>query len=674
MSRGEDSSSRMRRTCTPAARALSQLLTAVVLGLSAAVDAANAQSIAVGPNVWVSSAMPGAGHYEVTLAADPADPRHLLAGSMIWRAEKGTFHTAAYTSTDGGASWKQTHYVNGGLDTQDPAVAYGPNHRAYFISWGNDDNWDIRTLLATSRDDARSWLPPAEITTLDREFITVDDTRGKYRGRIYVNGRDNDRLYDSDSSVSSIWVLRFDSLQRPLEPKHFISMGNREITIPTNGVVTANGSYITGFVEHDNPVGSPADSVLAAPNATLKIIKSADGGSRFGRAVVVAPMYDKFGEINVSSIPWLAADVSPNSRFAGRVYAVWADRRSGRSEIWFARSEDGGDHWSAPVRVSDDAPRPGGGGPDDFHPLVAVNNSGSVGVMWYDRRDNPDNTGWWVRFAASIDGGHSFSSSALVSEAPFDLARDTQPVISGVTRGGGHPHPLLAGGPLRSDVVYSHFNFVGGHTAGLASSPDGLFHLLWVDDRTGVSQIYTSAVRVRAGVQRQSLAVSPASAAGAASTDSTTRIASVAVAGDSALENISQAVTLELSHARYVPRDSLVVVSVVLRNTSRDTLRGPFELHIRSVKSDLGSIGEARAARSVRGHPSRVILLAPSGAAALPPGGTLSPQSLEFRLKHPPHRITAAGGEGPLVGYGVTLVSLESDVFGRSSSAHSPRR
>jgi hypothetical protein len=650
----------MSGTHTTAARALAKLLLPLALELSAAAMMASAQSIVVGRNVWVSSAMPDAGHYEVTLAADPADSRSLLAGSMVWRADKGVFHTAAYTSSDGGASWKQTRYVDGGLDTQDPAVAYGPHHTAYFVSWGNDTSWNIRTLLATSRDGGRSWRAPMDITTLDREFISVDNTRGKYRGRIYVNGQDNDRLYDSDSTISSIWALRFDSLQRPLEPKHYLAMGTHEITLPTNGLVTADGSYIIGFVEHDNPVGSSADSVLTRPNATLKIIRSLDGGARFSRAVVVASMYDKFGELNVSSIPCLAADAWPASGHEGRLYAVWADRRSGRSEVWISRSEDRGDHWSAPLRVNDDEPRPKGGGPDDFHPLVAVNGAGVVGVMWYDRRDNADNTGWWVRFAASIDGGRTFSPSVRVSEAPLDLARDTAPVISAMTRGGGHPHPLLAGGPLRSDVVYSHFNFVGGHTAGLATSVDGLFHPLWVDDRTGVSQIYTSTIRVNAIVPRR------LRSATIVSSSKNTGTAATAAAADSGLQNISQAVTLELSHAQYIERDSLVAVSVVLRNTSRDTLRGPFELHVLSLKSDLGDLRADDANR-------RVIALTPSSVTLLAPGGTLVSRRLGFHLAHPPHGITPPGDKGRLVGYGVTLVSLESDVFGRYAVSRQKR-
>jgi len=257
-----------------------------------------------------------------------------------------------------------------------------------------------------------------------------------------------------------------------------------------------------------------------------------------------------------------------------------------------------------------------------------------------------------------MDGGGTFSPSVRVSEAPLDLARDTQPVISAITRGGGHPHPLLAGGPLRSDVVYSHFNFVGGHTAGLAASADGLFHPLWVDNRSGVSQIYTAALRVIDSTARRLRDSSTAGTARGTRTSGTP---------DSALRDISQAVTLELARARYVERDSIVQVTAVLRNTSRDTLRGPFELHIQSIKSDLGEIGESGAASS------RVIVLAASRDALLAPGDRLSAQTLEFHLAHPPHGFTPTGNRTQLAGYGVTLVSLESNVFGRISTRGAAR-
>jgi len=38
-----------------------------------------------------------------------------------------------------------------------------------------------------------------------------------------------------------------------------------------------------------------------------------------------------------------------------------------------------------------------------------------------------------------------------------------------------------------------------GDTAGLVADADGVFHAAWVDNRTGVRQIWTAAIRVESG-------------------------------------------------------------------------------------------------------------------------------------------------------------------------------
>jgi hypothetical protein len=101
-------------------------------------------------------------------------------------------------------------------------------------------------------------------------------------------------------------------------------------------------------------------------------------------------------------------------------------------------------------------------------PTVAVNKDGIVGVLWYDRRDSDDNLSYYARFSASTDGGATWLPSVRVSESPNTAKGKSG---SGVT---------------------------GGDTAGLAASADGIFHALWIDNRTGVQQVWTSAITVAA--------------------------------------------------------------------------------------------------------------------------------------------------------------------------------
>jgi hypothetical protein len=99
---------------------------------------------------------------------------------------------------------------------------------------------------------------------------------------------------------------------------------------------------------------------------------------------------------------------------------------------------------------------------------ISVNRDGVVGVMWYDRRDYPDNSGYVPRFAASLDGGVTFTSSVLLSTAPNALAAQKG----------------------------ADFLANGGDTAGLVAAADGRFHALWIDNRTGVQQVWTTPISV----------------------------------------------------------------------------------------------------------------------------------------------------------------------------------
>jgi hypothetical protein len=54
---------------------------------------------------------------------------------------------------------------------------------------------------------------------------------------------------------------------------------------------------------------------------------------------------------------------------------------------------------------------------------------------------------------------------------------------------------LSANGPEAGKSRFS------GDTAGLVADADGVFHALWIDNRTGVHQVWTATIAVR-GVVR----------------------------------------------------------------------------------------------------------------------------------------------------------------------------
>ena len=461
-------------------------LSAVALAALAAAATAGAQvpapSIRVGPNVQVSAAHPGATHYEVVVSAHPSDPSRLIAGSLIYPDSGGFAGTVVYGSSDGGASWHTSVDLPVLDRTGDPATAYGPDGTAYYVASQIPVNGERKLLLFRSADGGARWDGPYPFTYMDREYITVDASHGPWRGRVYVNGTNRVPRTLSDFVLFSSSDSGKSFNGPVLRSEHRIVTA----TVMGNSVVTTDGAVVGVYVETQPPGAARAGSALHA-------IGSTDGGATLIGDTAIDE-YVAGGERkganagNANAEPALAID-GTTGRFKDRLYVVWPDRRSGHSAIRFASSFDKGHTWS-PSRVISDTPS--GDLTDQFMPEVAVNRGGVIGIIWYDRRDHPDNLGWDVRFAASFDGGATFRPSVKVSERGATFPPGTSRELP----------PRSANRTEREQINSGRdsFRFMGGDTAGLAADATGIFHAVWVDNHTGVPQVWSAAIT--AAVQR----------------------------------------------------------------------------------------------------------------------------------------------------------------------------
>jgi hypothetical protein len=174
------------------------------------------------------------------------------------------------------------------------------------------------------------------------------------------------------------------------------------------------------------------DVTAAQAQGTIMIDKSSNGGATWGADWAVLPIWANpwnvttaSGAPDVRATSYPAIDVSPfNSSHVYIVYSADPDyippaNGPDEGDIFFIKSTDGGVNWSTPLRVNDDATTN-----DNIEPWIDVKPDGTIDVVWYDRRLDPNDYMWDVYIASSTDGGNSFSPNVRVTDQSFASPTD----------------------------------------------------------------------------------------------------------------------------------------------------------------------------------------------------------------------------------------------------------
>jgi hypothetical protein len=350
---------------------------------------------------------------EPFLAIDPASDKRLLAGYQDQRFQDGGARGLSYSlSTNGGKSWTSGLVPALALTTEgpwerasDPWVAFGPDHRAYFVSLAFDETSpDNAVVVSTSEDGGASWGDPVTVHSPtgqdfdDKEAIVVDNgASSPFRGRVYV-------AWDMvrDRGGQPILFSWSDDGGSSFQPTATVAEGLNIGVVP---LVAPNGVIHLFWVDY-----TPRD------HGELRTAKSEDGGATWSSPAHVAEIFARGvdGMRTGEGLP--SAAVDPRN---GALYVTWQDSRftgGTLDQIVLSRSTDGGETWSPAARISD--------GPNDapaFTPAVAVDGVGRVAVLYDTQRDDPARLfGVDVYVTISSNGGKSFAKSRRVSQRTFD--------------------------------------------------------------------------------------------------------------------------------------------------------------------------------------------------------------------------------------------------------------
>jgi hypothetical protein len=170
------------------------------------------------------------------------------------------------------------------------------------------------------------------------------------------------------------------------------------------------------------------------PTNEIDIARSTDRGNTFTPkstvsivTIVGSPFGLLQGGFRNNEFPSLAIDLSHGGN--GPLYIAWND--GGRKTIADAfglfynfgdavvsRSDNGGLNWTPPVEVNDDnSNAPSAPGADHYLPAIAVDNTGSLGVCFYDRRLDSANFLIDRECANSQDGGRTWRNHRVTTES-----------------------------------------------------------------------------------------------------------------------------------------------------------------------------------------------------------------------------------------------------------------
>jgi hypothetical protein len=592
-----------------------QLLIPLVLtwpSSRAASQSVNRQRVAItaGPNVQVSKARSEAAHYENLATGDPAHAGRMISCIHVYpRVAPLNFEQQCYTTFDAGKNWEPTLRVAEGTGNGDPTEAYGRGDTVYVVALILGDTTKLdstalnKTQIFRSTDGGRAWEVTSKFAFIDREFVAVDRTNGKYGGRVYVVGNGSVSGVDGQR-LSSLQLFRSTDGGRTFQgPEGAAYMdGVSPMGIGT-GVVLSDGTLVAmfGVSKRGRTQNVDAHEQSLGPNGEMRAVTSTDGGETFTKSVVVASYFADRRRSEGGMLGQLVVD--PGSvAFKDRVYLVWPALIEDRIQINLSYSADKGKTWSKPVVVNDDRnPADAGKGPDHLLPAVGVNKDGVVLVTWADRRESSDNFGWRLRAAASLDGGETFSASV-----PIASASNAYPASTAWDVGVSATSPATGGITLSANI--DPFYVSGGHTTGMAVDASGAFFPTWVDNRTGVAQLWTAPVTVSGAVVKNG---SPELAA---------------------VEDVSKQTKIEVASRTFDQRTGVLSIRARLRNASKDTIVTPAMLRVRTLESQLGVPEVVGADNGEKGTGAIWDLSSLLRNGTLPPGARSQERTFEFRL------------------------------------------
>jgi hypothetical protein len=357
-------------------------------------------------------------------------------------------------SKDGGATWHpvvipDVSACSGNLDyarASDPWVSFAPNGDLYSISLSFNQpglpSPANAILVNKSTNGGESWGNPIAVAAdntngLDKQSITADPFDSNYvyaawdrfvsppgfppsdLGRFHAASFVQQAFFSRTTNGGASWS----------PPSVLYNPGTQGGTIGSIINVLPDRALVDGFVVFANHKRQIRGAYVAD-------VRSTDLGVTWSKkATLIAPIDASFPgptdpdntnkTIRGGELPDFAVDHTN-----GNLYAVWDDDLpDGIDKIYFSQSTDGGLTWSAPVKINQTPTNIPELDQQAFTATVKVAADGTVGVTYYDFRNNTTAPGlttdyWFVHCHGSCTNPSNWAETHVAGSFDTEQAAD----------------------------------------------------------------------------------------------------------------------------------------------------------------------------------------------------------------------------------------------------------
>jgi hypothetical protein len=450
------------------------------------------------------------------IEADPDNARNLIACGARWEAVDNAYYGFVYASQDGGAKWHTALEDKNSKWVSEESCAFGVHGVAYFIAdASNIDSGGVlhhelgTTRIWVSHDSGRSWALGTTAGWTDFSASVVDRNPGPDQNRLYIFFNN---LWTYYTSIDDKQALdRIPKWSRDKNGKESVGNSIGLISYKEGDGKVAGPVFDPEMYKLELRGSYPSQNLLLSDGSLLALFWSKKAnfdanGRRNGRQFILASQHtdplrrsvskpvilyqwpEMTGQPKMKCNSYLTtpAGYDPNTN---TVYAIYLDGANDKCTLMLTKSTDDGQTWSSSAWTEEQTSNneetnlPA----HDYSGIALTrSNDGTLALLWRDS-DRPD---CWL-FSISADDGHAYTHPQQISTGSKDSHQhgvDIQSLDLYIAQA-DEKKP-------EDDVELRIDNHSGDgrhHTSGIAITPDGIFHPLWVANG---GQLYTAAIAV----------------------------------------------------------------------------------------------------------------------------------------------------------------------------------